>query len=77
MAEETPDLGLQEKLLVVVGTLLGGVVTWVIITQLPIMQATVVSSVLLASLVVTCAYLTNRFWWWMGVGAIAVGQRCV
>jgi pimeloyl-ACP methyl ester carboxylesterase len=71
MAEESPDLSLQEKLVVLVGTSLGGVITWAIVTQLPIRQATVISSILLASLVVACAYLTNRLWWWMGVGAIA------
>lgn len=54
-----------------VGTLLGVVITLVIITQLPIVQAALTSSILLASLIVFCAYLTNRLLWWMAVGAIA------
>lgn len=65
------SLGLKNKLLAIIGTLLGGGITWVVITQLPVVQASIVSSILLASLVVACAHLSNRVLWWMILGAIA------
>ncbi|HIK46315.1 MAG TPA: hypothetical protein IGR64_15760 [Leptolyngbyaceae cyanobacterium M65_K2018_010] len=65
------SLGLKNKLLVILGTLVGGGITWVVITQLSIVQATIVSSILLAGLVVSCAHLSNQVFWWMALGAIA------
>lgn len=53
------------------GTLVGGATTLVVITQLPIEQSIVVSAIALASLIVACAYLSNRMLWWMAIGAIA------
>jgi hypothetical protein len=65
------DSGPKERLLMMIGTIVGGATTLVIITQLPIAQATLVSSIALASLIVACAYLSNPMLWWMAVGAIA------
>lgn len=65
------SFSLKHKLLAMMGALLGGGITWVVITQLPIAQASIVSSFLLAVLVVACAHLSNRVLWWMGLGAIA------
>lgn len=61
----------KDTLLMMLGTLVGGATTLVIITQLPISQSIVVSAVALASLIVVCAYLSNRVLWWMAIGAIA------
>jgi hydrogenase/urease accessory protein HupE len=65
------SLDLKNKLLAIMGALLGGGITWVVITQLPIAQASIISSILLAGLVVACAHLSNRVLWWMAMGAIA------
>jgi hypothetical protein len=65
------DSGTKEKLLMLAGTLLGGFITMTVVTTLPIEQSTLVSSIALASLIVTCAYLSNPMLWWIGVGAIA------
>lgn len=65
------DSGPKEKLLMLAGTLLGGFITMTVVTTLPIAQATLVSSIALASLIVACAYLSNPMLWWMAVGAIA------
>jgi NAD/NADP transhydrogenase beta subunit len=43
----------------------------VILTQLPIGSAAVVSSLGLASLIILCAYVSKAVYWWTGVGAIA------
>lgn len=61
----------KETLLMMLGTLVGGATTLVIITQLPIAQSIVVSAIALGSLIVACAYLANRMLWWMAIGAIA------
>lgn len=71
MAEEAPEMSLQEKVWLIVGTVLGGAITGSIVTQLPIAQAATLSSVLLASLVLVCASVSQRVVWWIGVGAIA------
>jgi hypothetical protein len=65
------SLNLKNKVLAIMGALLGGGITWVVITQLPIAQASIISSILLAGLVVACAHLSNRVLWWMALGAIA------
>jgi MFS family permease len=65
------NFGLKHKLLAILGALLGAAITGVVITQLPIAQASMLSSILLAGLVVACAHLTNRLLWWMALGAIA------
>lgn len=61
----------KEKLLMLAGTILGGAVTMMVVTALPVTQATLISSIALASLIVACAYLSNPLLWWMAVGAIA------
>jgi len=71
MAEEAPEMSLHEKLVLIVGTIVGGTVTGGIVTHLPIAQAAILSSMLLASLVLVCASVTQRLLWWMGVGAIS------
>ncbi|MGI0486653.1 hypothetical protein ACN4EK_14535 [Pantanalinema rosaneae CENA516] len=63
--------GPRQSLLLLAGTFVGVALTLVIITQLPLEQAAVVSSMSLASLIVACAYLSKPLYWWMGVGAIA------
>ncbi|HEY9648015.1 MAG TPA: hypothetical protein V6C88_16690 [Chroococcidiopsis sp.] len=65
------DLNSKDKLFMILGSVVGGGITMVIITVLPIAQATLVSAIVLASLIVTCSYLSNPVLWWMGVGAIA------
>lgn len=61
----------KDRLLMILGTLVGGATTLVIITQLPIAKSIWVSAIALASLIVACAYLSNRVLWWMAIGAIA------
>lgn len=63
--------GLRQSLPLLLGTGLGVALTLVILTQLPLNQAAVVSSLSLASLIVACAYISKPLYWWMGVGAIA------
>ena len=63
--------GPQQSLLLLVGTLVGVALTLVILTQLPLGSAAVVSSLVLASLNLFCAYVSKPIYWWMGVGAIA------
>ncbi|OKH39770.1 hypothetical protein NIES2119_05865 [[Phormidium ambiguum] IAM M-71] len=63
--------GPQQSLLLLAGTLVGVALTLMVITQLPIGHATMVSSIGLASLIVACAYISNPLYWWIGVGAIA------
>lgn len=53
------------------GTVLGGGITMIVVSTLPIEQSTLVSAIALASLIVACAYLSNPLLWWMGMGAIA------
>jgi hypothetical protein len=63
--------GPKQSLMLVLGTIIGAALTLVILTQLPINQAAVVSSLGLAGLTVFCAYVSKPIYWWMGVGAIA------
>lgn len=63
--------GPQQSLLLLAGTLVGVALTLVILTQLPIGSAAVVSSLGLASLIILCAYVSKAVYWWTGVGAIA------
>lgn len=63
--------GPRQSLLLLAGTFVGVALTLVIITQLPLEQAAVVSSISLASLIVACAYISKPLYWWIGVGAIA------
>jgi hypothetical protein len=63
--------GPKQSLLLLLGTGMGVTLTLVILTQLPLNQAAVVSSLSLASLIVACAYISKPLYWWMGVGAIA------
>jgi hypothetical protein len=63
--------GPQQSLLLVAGTVVGVAVILGILTQLPITQAAVATSLGLATLIVACAYLSQPIYWWMGVGAIA------
>jgi hypothetical protein len=63
--------GLKEKLLMLAGVLLGGGSMLLIFSSLPIAKTVLVSSVVLASLIVACAYISKPALWWMSVGAIA------
>ncbi|MGF1570646.1 MAG: hypothetical protein ACFCVD_21660 [Nodosilinea sp.] len=63
--------GPQQSLLLLAGTGVGVALTLAILTQLPLKQAAIVSSLSLASLIVACAYISKPLYWWIGVGAIA------
>ncbi len=63
--------GPRQSLLLLAGTGVGVALTLVIITQLPLTLAAIVSSLSLASLIVACAYISKPMYWWIGVGAIA------
>ncbi len=63
--------GPQQTLLMALGTVISVAITLGIVTQLPIAQATLISSLGLFSLIVACAYISRPVYWWMGVGAIA------
>jgi hypothetical protein len=63
--------GPKQSMLLLVGTVVGVALTLVILTQLPLTQAAIVSSLGLASLIVACAYIIKPLYWWIGVGAIA------
>lgn len=63
--------GPQQSLPLLAGTAIGVALTLTILTQLPLNQATVVSSLSLASLIVACAYVSKPLYWWMGVGMIS------
>lgn len=63
--------GAKEHWLMLLGTLIGGGLALLAISHLPLTQAGLTSSFVLASLVVTCAYISNPVLWWMGMGAIA------
>jgi hypothetical protein len=63
--------GPKQSLLLLAGTGVGVGLTLVILTQLPLTQAAVVSSLGLGSLIVACAYISRPLYWWIGVGAIA------
>jgi hypothetical protein len=63
--------GPKQSLLLLAGTGVGVALTLVIITQLPLTQAAIASSLGLASLIVACAYISKPLYWWIGVGAIA------
>lgn len=66
-----PKISGSKQSLLLMGTLIGAALTLVILTQLPIDQAAVVSSLGLAGLTVFCTYVSKPIYWWMGVGAIA------
>ncbi|MGF1569512.1 MAG: hypothetical protein ACFCVD_15830 [Nodosilinea sp.] len=63
--------GPKQTLMLMAGTLVSVGLTLVVVTQLPIAQATLVSAGGLAVLIVACAYVSKPLYWWMGVGAIA------
>jgi hypothetical protein len=63
--------GPQQSLLLAAGTVVGVALILGILTQLPITQAAMATSLGLATLIVASAYLSQPFYWWMGVGAIA------
>lgn len=63
--------GPQQSLIMALGTAIGVAITLGIVTQLPLAQATIITSLGLSSLIVACAYVSRPIYWWMGVGAIA------
>ncbi len=63
--------GPQQSLIMALGTAIGVAITLGIVTQLPLAQATIITSLGLSSLIVACAYVSRPVYWWMGVGAIA------
>lgn len=72
MIQNYPKIsGPKQSLLLLTGTGVGVALTLAIITQLPLNQAAVVSSLGLGSLIVACAYISRPLYWWIGVGAIA------
>lgn len=65
------DLSSKHRLLLLMGSVVGGAITLVIITTLPLTQASLVSAIILAGLIVICSFLSNPVFWWICVGAIA------
>ena len=65
------DSSSKNRLFLLIGSFIGGAITLSIITTLPLAQASLVSSILLASLIVVCSFLSNPVYWWVCVGAIA------
>ncbi|MEY3298684.1 MAG: hypothetical protein RLZZ597_1944 [Cyanobacteriota bacterium] len=63
--------GPRQTLMMALGTVISVAITLGIVTQLPIAQATLITSVGLASLIVVCAYISRPLYWWIAVGAIA------
>lgn len=63
--------GLKEKLFMFAGVVVSGGTMLLIFSSLPITKTVLVSSVILASLIIACAYISNPVMWWMGMGAIA------
>lgn len=66
-----PKISGPKQSLLLAGTAVGVALTLVILTQLPLTQAAIVSSLGLGSLIVACAYISKPLYWWIGVGAIA------
>jgi len=60
-----------DKLLMVVGSVAGGVVSLMLIRAIPSVQAAIVCSLVTACLAFACAQLTKPSLWWTAVGAIA------
>jgi hypothetical protein len=70
--EELPKtLRRKDKLFMFMGSIISAAITLFLITNLPTVQGFLISAILLASLIVFCAYVSNPMLWWMGVGAIA------
>lgn len=70
--EELPKtLRRKDKLFLFMGSVLSAAITLFLITNLPTVQGFLISAIMLASLIVFCAYVSNPMLWWMGVGAIA------
>ncbi len=69
--EEIPKtLRRKDKQFLFLGSIISGAITLFLITNLPTVQGFLISAILLASLIVFCAYVSNPMLWWMGVGAI-------
>ncbi len=72
MIQKLPEPpGLQQTLMMVLGTVISVAITLGIITQLPLAQAMLITALGLSSLIVACAYISRPVYWWIGVGAIA------
>jgi hypothetical protein len=52
--------GPQQSLTMALGTAIGVAITLGIVTQLPLAQATIITSLGLSSLIVACAYVSRR-----------------
>ena len=61
----------KNRLFLLIGSVIGGAITLSIITALPQPQASLVGSILLASLIVVCSFLSRPVYWWVCMGAIA------
>lgn len=61
----------QDKLLIMMSGILSGAITLLFLRILPIEQSIIISAIMLASLIVLSAYLSNSLLWWMAVAAIA------
>lgn len=71
MRDFQKSLGLKEKLLMLAGVIVGGGTSLLIFSSLVIEKTALICSVILASLIVLCAYISNPIIWWAAVGAIA------
>jgi hypothetical protein len=65
------DSSSKNRLFMLIGSVIGGAITLSILTALPMAQASLVSAILLASLIVVCSLLSNPLYWWVCMGAIA------
>jgi MFS family permease len=60
-----------DKLLMLVGSVVGGAVSVMLIKNAPLEQATIACGLVTAGLAIACSQLTKPMLWWTAVGAIA------
>ena len=65
------DASSENRLFVLIGSVISVAISLSIITTLPLAQASLVSAILLASLIVVCSFLSNPVYFWVCMGAIA------
>lgn len=65
------DSSSQNRLWLLIGSVISGAIALSIIAALPPAQASLVSAILFASLIVVCSFLSNPVSWWVCMGAIA------
>ncbi len=71
MQNITKELKPKDQLLMILGSILGGSIPLLLIKHLPREQVSIISALMLASLIILSAYLSNAIFRWIGIGAIA------